>query len=77
MATQREMIAEILRQVTEDEVAEDNGMMHDAKNKKLMHKMRGNERVPMSQQGKMMSDEEHEEKYGNGSSSSSKNAVDC
>jgi hypothetical protein len=46
MQTQREMISEILRQVTEDEAAEDEGMTHDAKSKKLMQRVRGNAPMP-------------------------------
>jgi hypothetical protein len=63
MQTQREMIAEILRQVTEDEVAEDNGMMHDAKSKKLMQRVRGN--APMPKQDAELEMEE-ESGAGNG-----------
>ena len=77
MATQRDMITEILRQVSGTGGEEDSGMTRDDKNKKMMRKMRGNEPMPAENEDSSMDAKEDESEYGMSNGSSSKNAANC
>ena len=77
MATQRDMITEILRQVSGTGSEDESNMSQDAKNKKMMNKMRGNERAPMESEDSPMDAKEDESEYGMSNGVSSKNAANC